>query len=58
MEKEKGSKVRQDAEDATDRLFFAPWVCLDVNERNQLDNLLTRLRNGLRKMDEEDEETA
>lgn len=55
---EKGSRVRQDAEDVTDRLFFTPWVCLDVNERNQLDNLLTRLRNGLRKMGEEDEETA
>jgi predicted transcriptional regulator len=55
---EKGNGVRQDAEDATDRIFFAPWACLDVNERNQLGNLLARLRDGLRRMDEEDEETG
>jgi DNA-binding MarR family transcriptional regulator len=55
---EKGSGVRQDAEDATDRIFFAPWACLDVNERNQLSDLLARLRDGLRNMGEADEETA
>jgi len=44
---QEGHTLRQEAEDATDRYFFAPWACLDVNEQNQLHDLLTRLKRGL-----------
>lgn len=55
---EKGDALRQEAEDATDRYFFAPWACLDVNERNQLFNLLTRLKEELCDLAESDVEAG
>ncbi len=48
-----GSKVRQEAEEATDRLFFGPWSILEGNEPGQLRNLLIRLKIGLEKLVEE-----
>jgi len=47
---EGGQTLRQQAEEATDRYFFAPWVCLSVAENVQLHDLLTRLRNNLQEM--------
>jgi Mn-dependent DtxR family transcriptional regulator len=55
---EKGNALRQEAEDATDRYFFAPWACLDVNEKNQLHDLLTRLKKALHELAESDAEAA
>ena len=47
---EKGRALRQEAEEATDRTFFAPWACLSGTERIQLHDLLTRARNNLQGM--------
>ena len=44
---EKGRALRQQAEDATNRYFFAPWACLSGDEKIQLHDLLTRLKNEL-----------
>jgi DNA-binding PadR family transcriptional regulator len=55
---EKGDALRREAEDATDRYFFAPWACLDVNEKNQLHDLLTRLKKALHELAESDAEAA
>jgi len=54
----KGGALRQEAEDATDHYFFAPWACLDVNERNQLHGLLARLKKGLHQLAESNAEAA
>jgi hypothetical protein len=45
---ERGRALRQEAEEATDRYFFAPWVCLNEDEVEELRTLLMRLRRGLR----------
>ena len=45
---EKGRVIRQQVEDDTDRLFFAPWVCLNDADKTEMANLLTHLRDGLR----------
>lgn len=42
-----GRTVRQDAEAATDRYFYAPWSCLDEAELEELRELLAGLRDGL-----------
>jgi hypothetical protein len=42
-----GTQVREDAEAATNRLFFAPWACLDRSETARLRELLTRMRDEL-----------
>jgi DNA-binding MarR family transcriptional regulator len=44
---ESGQAVRQEAEDATNRLFYAPWACLSEDESRELQSLLTRLRDSL-----------
>ena len=55
---EKGQALRQQAEETTDRYFFAPWACLSTSEAVQLHDLLTRLRNGLQEMTEEEVDAA
>ena len=55
---EKGQALRQQAEEATDRYFFAPWACLSIAENVQLHNLLTRLRNGLQEMTKDEVDAA
>jgi hypothetical protein len=49
---EKGQALRQEAEDATDQYFFAPWACLSGDEKVQLHDLLTRLKNELNELAE------
>jgi len=49
---EKGAALRQEAEDATNRLFFAPWARLSDMESVELRGLLTRLRDTLQAMSE------
>lgn len=44
-----GQAVRQEAEAATDRYFYAPWKCLDEQEVEQLRKLLEGVRDGLAK---------
>jgi hypothetical protein len=41
-----GIRLRQEAEDETDRLFYAPWGRLSEAETADLRDLLTRLREG------------
>ena len=55
---EKGNVLRQEAEDATDRYFFAPWACLDVNEKHRLHDLLTQLKKALHELAESDAEAT
>ena len=47
---ERGRALRQAAEDATERLFYAPWSCLNDGETQELRGLLTRLRDRLQAM--------
>ena len=54
----KGQQVREEAEEATDRYFFAPWACLSGAEKTQLHDLLTRLKNNLQEMAETDADAA
>jgi hypothetical protein len=42
-----GQDVRSQAEAKTVRFFFSPWSCLEAAEKNQLLNLLVRLKIGL-----------
>ena len=51
-----GRTVRQQAEDATNHYFFAPWSGLSTSEIDQLGALLTRLRDRLQGMVETDED--
>lgn len=44
-----GEKIRQEAEDVTDRLFFVPWSCLSESEIEELASLASQLRDGLKK---------
>jgi hypothetical protein len=46
----KGAAMRREAEDTTNRLFFAPWACLSDVESVELRDLLTRLRDALQTM--------
>jgi predicted transcriptional regulator len=43
-----GNRIRQQAEDLTDELFFKPWICLNESEQEDLLNLATQLRDGLK----------
>jgi hypothetical protein len=43
-----GSQVRVEVEAETERLFFLPWSCLNESELEELCNLSTQLRDGLR----------
>lgn len=42
-----GQKIRQEAEELTDRYFFTPWTCLSDTEQEDLLSLATQLRDGL-----------
>jgi DNA-binding MarR family transcriptional regulator len=53
-----GGRLRQEAEDATDRYFFGPWACLTEPEIANLVGLLTRLRDNLQQMTRDIEEPA
>jgi DNA-binding MarR family transcriptional regulator len=55
---EKGRKLRQQAEEKTDDYFFTPWACLSAAEKIQLHDLLTRLKNNLQEMTENDADTS
>ncbi len=52
---EEGRALRQQAEEATNSLFFAPWTSLSDDENAQLQGLLTQLQNNLQDMAEPDE---
>jgi len=43
-----GQGFREQVEADTERYFFAPWAALDGNEKAELGQLLTRLRDGLK----------
>lgn len=42
-----GKQVRAEVETETERLFFAPWSCLNESELDELANLATQLRGRL-----------
>ncbi len=44
---EAGKQARAEVEAETERLFFAPWSCLNESELEELFNLSTQLRDGL-----------
>jgi DNA-binding MarR family transcriptional regulator len=44
---EQGAALRQQAEETTDRLYYAPWACLNDAETEELLGLLARLRERL-----------
>ena len=44
-----GRTFRAQVEHQTNRYFFAPWDCLNPDERSELADLLTELREGLAK---------
>ncbi|RIK45492.1 MAG: hypothetical protein DCC59_17940, partial [Chloroflexi bacterium] len=44
-----GKQVRADVEAETERLFFAPWSCLNESELDELASLAGQLRDGLKK---------
>lgn len=45
---EAGRQARAEVEAETERLFFAPWSCLNESELGKLSSLSTQLRDGLR----------
>jgi ribosomal protein S19E (S16A) len=49
---DKGQSLRQEAEEQTDRYFFAPWAALNSGETAQVHHLLTRLRDSLQGLGE------
>jgi ribosomal protein S19E (S16A) len=55
---QQGQALRQQAEDETDRYFFAPWACLDSTGNAQLHDLLTQLKDKLQEMVEDTQEAA
>ncbi len=44
-----GKQVRAEVEAKTERLFFAPWSCLNESELGELESLASQLRDGLKK---------
>ena len=44
-----GGRIRQEAEDETDRMFFGPWACLNQTELKELSQLAGQLHDGLKK---------
>lgn len=42
-----GTQVRAEVEAETERLFFAPWACLNESELEELASLASQLRDGL-----------
>jgi predicted transcriptional regulator len=53
---ERGAALRQEAEEATDRYFFAPWAVLTGRDRTLLYDQLMRLRDNLQEMAAGDED--
>ena len=49
---DQGKTIRQEAEETTDRIYFAPWDCLSASEEQQLNRLLTQLKENLVNMAE------
>jgi hypothetical protein len=47
---EEGRRIREQAEIDTDRIYYAPWLALDDEELDQLDDLLNRTVGSLDKM--------
>jgi len=45
---EAGKQVRAEVEAETERLFFAPWSCLNESELEELASLASQLLDGLR----------
>jgi predicted transcriptional regulator len=43
-----GQRIRQEAEELTDRHFFPPWACLNETEQEDLLSLATQLSAGLK----------
>lgn len=43
-----GKQVRAEVEAETERLFFAPWSCLNESELEELSSLASQLRDGLK----------
>jgi hypothetical protein len=52
---EKGSKLRQQAEDTTDRYFDAPWASLSQDETEEAKGLLEKLAQVVKVPEEQDE---
>jgi len=50
---DRGAALRQQAEEATDRFFYAPWSCLSEAETEELRGLLTQLRDRFAQVSEE-----
>jgi hypothetical protein len=50
---DRGAALRQEAEETTDRLFYAPWSCLSEVETEDLRELLTQLRDRFAQASEE-----
>ncbi len=46
----RGKALREKVEDATDRVYYAPWSCFNDAERDELGDLLVRLREALNEM--------
>jgi hypothetical protein len=44
-----GQRLRDQIEEDTNRYFFAPWSCLDETEKREMIDLLSRLRDGLKR---------
>jgi DNA-binding PadR family transcriptional regulator len=55
---ETGKQVREEAEEVTDRVFFAPWTCLSEAETGRLRELLTELKGNLEKMNQDSSQDA
>ena len=47
-----GKQVRAEVEAETERLFFAPWSCLNESELEELASLASQLRDGLKSSSE------
>lgn len=48
-----GKQVRAEVEAETERLFFAPWSCLNESELEELSSLASQLRDGVCALDEQ-----
>jgi len=51
---EEGKRIREEAEEAADRYFFAPWAYLNDGEWAQSHHPLIRLKIGLQDVVESD----
>ena len=49
---EAGQTVREEAEQQTDRYFYAPWAALNLDEIQEMQDLLSQLETGLKQLAE------